>query len=284
MEPRAYAASPVGANFLVASYSVSSGGVLVDPTLPITDVHADVNGLALGIGHSFNFFGKLGLGTVAVPYAFLTATGNVGDQRGETSRAGLADARFKLSVNLRGNPAQSPREFARTPRRTVIGASLVVTAPASQYYPTRLVNVGTNRWAFKPEIGISIPKGRWDLDAYLGAWFFTANPDFFPGNVRRTQDPVASFQLHASYTIRPRLWVAADATGYRGGASHVGDGKPAVNLNNSRAGVTVSLPVGARYSIKVAYSSGVVVQTGTNFSTFAVGWQALWLSPRWSGR
>jgi hypothetical protein len=53
-----------------------------------------------------------------------------------------------------------------------------------------LINIGTHRWAFKPEMGISFPKGSWYMDAYVGAWFFTANPDFYPGNATRTQDPV----------------------------------------------------------------------------------------------
>jgi hypothetical protein len=55
-------------------------------------------------------------------------------------------------------------------------------------------------------------------------------------------------------------------------------------LSNSRIGLTVSVPVGARYSIKAAYSNGVVVRTGTNFNTVTVAWQALWLSPRWAGQ
>src|SRR4051812_49320648 len=48
MEPRAYSASPVGANFLVVSRS--TGAVLLDPAIVITDVHADANTFALGLG------------------------------------------------------------------------------------------------------------------------------------------------------------------------------------------------------------------------------------------
>ena len=51
-------------------------------------------------------------------------------------------------------------------------------------------------------------------------------------------------------------------------------------MNNSRAGVTLSMPVGVRYSLKVAYGSGVFVRKGTNFTSVAVAMQALWLSPR----
>jgi len=284
MEPRAYAASPIGANFLVTSYSWSSGSVVADPTLPVSDVHANVQGFIVAAGHSFNLLGNLGLFTAAIPYVLADVTGNVFEQQAAISRSGLADARFKLSVNLRGNPAMLPREFAGARRRTIIGASLTATAPASQYYDTKLINLGTNRWSFKPEVGVAVPKGRWDLDGYLGAWFYTSNSDFYPGGSLRTQDPLIALQGHASYTIKPRLWAAADGTWYRGGGARVNEGDTSESMNNTRLGITVSFPVGRRYSAKVAYGSGVVARTGTNFSTVAVAWQVLWLSPRWSGR
>ncbi len=95
---------------------------------------------------------------------------------------------------------------------------------------------------------------------------------------------MVAIQGHLSYTLRPRLWLAADGTWYHGGGARVGDGETSLPLNNSRLGLTASFPIGRRYSLKVAYGSGVVVRTGTNFNTVAVAWQALWLSPRWSGR
>jgi hypothetical protein len=284
MEPRAYSASPVGANFLVVAVSRSSGAVVFDPALPVTDVHADVNGAVIALGHSFNLFGKLALATAAVPYATADVTGKVSETDTEVHRSGLADSRFKLSVNLRGNPAMAAREFVRAPKRTVAGASVTVTAPASQYSPSRLINLGTHRWSVKPEVGVSVPKGHWDLDGYLGFTFYSGNDDFYPGGKHRTQDPVLAIQGHVSYTIRPRLWVAADGTWYRGGSAQVEGGTPSSNLNNARGGVTLSLPVGVRYSLKVAYGSGIVARTGTNFRTVSVAWQTLWLSRKWSGR
>jgi hypothetical protein len=284
MEPRAYSASPVGANFLVTSYSWSAGNVVFDPALPVSDVQADVQGLVVALGHSFNMFGNLGLVTAAMPYVLADVTGKVFEQQARVTRSGLGDARIKLSVNLRGNPAMTPQEFRAAPRRTIVGTSLLVIAPAGQYYDTKLINLGTNRWSFKPEVGVAVPKGRWDLDGYVGVWLYSSNSDFYPGGRFRTQDPVLAIQGHASYTVRPRLWIAADGTWYHGGAARVDDGDPSADMNNSRLGITLSFPVGRRYSAKVAYGSGVVARTGTDFRTVAVAWQVLWLSPQWSGR
>lgn len=280
MEPKAYSASPVGANFLVGSITHSTGAVVFDPTLPVSDVSATVNGYAVAVGHTFGLFGDLALVTAAVPYATADVSGKIQEAAASTSRSGLADAQFRFSINVVGNPAMSPREFARAPRRTIVGASLTARAPTGQYYDTKLINVGNNRWAFKPEVGVSVPIRRVDADLYAGVWLFTANGDYYPGGLERTQDPVVTLQAHVSYTLKPRLWVAFDSTWYSGGSAQVEGGIPSTSQNNSRAGVTVSMPVGKRYSLKVAYGSGVIVRTGTNFTTYAIAWQALWLSPR----
>jgi hypothetical protein len=278
LEPRAYSASPVGTTFLVGSYTRSAGAILLDPTLPIADVSATVEAAILGLGRSFGLFGDTASVAVAVPYAWASLTGRVGGDSAATSRAGLADMRVRLAVNLVGNPAMGAQEFARRRRRTIVGASLVVQAPSGQYDENRLINLGNHRWSFKPEAGISLPIRRLDADLYAAGWFFTANDRFFPGDVERTQDPMFAVQAHVSYTLRPRLWVAVDSTWYRGGAATVGGGAPSLALDNSRAGLTVSLPLGNRYSLKAAYASGVAVRTGTNFDTVSIAWQALWVS------
>ena len=73
---------------------------------------------------------------------------------------------------------------------------------------------------------MAVPKGHWDFDGYLGVWMFTSNEDFYPGGRSRSQDPVVALQGHASYTFRPRLWAAVDATWYHGGGATVEGGEP----------------------------------------------------------
>lgn len=275
LEPKAYSASPVGAAFLVVGLARSTGSVLTDPTLPLTDIEANINGVPVAAGYTFGLFGRLALVTAAVPYGWGEVSGLVGEEARSVTRSGLTDARAKLSINLVGNPAMTLREFAKAPRRAIVGTSLTVTAPTGQYDPHKLINLGTNRWGFKPEVGVAVPKGRWDFDAYLGVWLFTDNDDFYPGGRRRSQDQVVALQGHASYTFRPRLWAAVDATWYQGGGATVDEGEPAGSMNNSRLGATVSFPMSRQQSLKFSYSSGVSVRTGTNFRTLSVGWQ--WL-------
>lgn len=279
LEPRAYSASPTGANFVVVGFARSSGGVVLDPSLPVTDVHADIYSPVFGLGRTFGLFGRQALVTAALPYAFGSISGKVGPQLQQASitRSGLADLRAKFSINLRGSPALSPREFAQANHHAVIvGASLSIQAPTGQYGSTKLINLGTNRWALRPEMGVSYPWKKFYFDLYAGAWFFTENDSFFPGNSLRQQDPLPSLQAHISYTLHPKLWLAFDGTWYTGGATIVNNGPPGERQNNSRLGVTLSLPVNKHQSVKIAFSDGVTARVGTNFNTVSVTWQFLW--------
>jgi hypothetical protein len=278
LEPKAYSASPVGAAFLLVGLARSSGSVLTDPTLPLKDVDAKLNAVPLAAGYTFGLFDRLALVTVAWPYSWGDISGVVFEEARAITRSGLTDVRAKLSVNLVGNPAMAAREFARAPRKVIVGTSLTVTAPTGQYDSAKLINLGTNRWGFKPEVGVAVPKGRWDIDAYLGVWLFTDNGDFYPGGRTRSQDRVVALQGHASYTFRPRLWAAVDATWYEGGGASVDGGALADGMNNTRLGATVSFPMGRQQSLKVSYSAGAAVRTGTNFRTLSVGWQWLRLT------
>ena len=276
LEPRAYAPNPVGANFVVAGYGYQSGDILFDPTVPITDATAYVNSAIFGYGRTFGLFGRMSSVGVVLPYVWASMNGDVAESHHDITRSGLADVRVKLSVNLLGGPALSPREFAARPKETTLGASVTVNAPTGQYDATKLINVGTNRWAFKPEVGLSYPVGRWTLDLYAGVWLFTDNTDFFGGKVLE-QDPLASVQGHVIYNIRPRMWLAANATWYSGGRTYNNGIGASEQQDNSRVGLTFALPLGKQHSIKVAWANGVTARVGDKVNMYSVAYQFLWL-------
>ena len=276
LEPRSYSPLPLGTNFFGAAIGASSGDVLFDPTIPITDAHADVGTATLGYGRTFGLGGRSGLVTIAIPLAVVHADGMVAEASRTANRRGFADLRAKVSINLVGGKAMTPAEFAKAPKRTILGLSLAVSAPNGQYDETRLVNLGTNRWAFKPELGVSVPVGSWSLEAYAGVWFFTTNHAFYPGSSVKTQDPMTALQTHVSYTFKNRSWLAFDATWYGGGQVTVDDNPPSSRFSNSRAGMTYSIPVAARQSIKFALSRGASARAGSNFTSLVIGWQLVW--------
>jgi len=275
LEPRAYSPAPVGLNFVLFAGSRSTGEVLLDPSVPIEDIEATIDAGVAGYGRTFALWGQSASFAVAVPVAWADVSGNVGEDRRSVKREGLADVRLRLATNLIGGPALTPKQFAQRTPATTLGASLVVIAPTGEYFPDKLINIGTNRWGFKPELGLSMPYKRWMFDVYAGVWLFTDNDDFF-GGVRRSQDPITTLQGHVSYTIRPRLWLAFDSTYYFGGQSTVGGVLKADRKENSRLGLTLSLPLGKSQSLKVAWSEGASTRTGNDFSTWGIAWQYAW--------
>jgi hypothetical protein len=272
IEPRAFSPSPVGVTFVMLGVGQSTGGILTDPSLPVDDVDAEINAGVLGLGHSFGMFGRLATVAVAQPYLSGNFTGTLDGEPAEASRSGFGDTKLRASLNLLGNPAQSPAEFAKRKPTTTVGVSLSVSAPTGVYYPARLINVGTNRWAIKPEIGVSHPVGHWTLEGAAGVWLFEDNNEFFGGR-RREQDPMTSVQAHVSYTFRPRLWLSLDATFYDGGESIVDGIKKDDRQSNSRYGLTLSLPVARGQSLKLYWNDGATTRIGSDFSTYGAAWQ-----------
>ena len=276
LEPRAYTASPIGTNFILVGVGHSTGDVLVDPSAPVQDAHATTNLAMVGAGTTFALFGRTALVAGVFPYAWAKAKGRVGETAAEVTRSGLADPRIKLSVNLLGGRALTRSEFARATRPTIVGISLTVSPPLGQYDPARLVNLGANRWAFKPEAGISHLIGKWTLEGYVGAWLFTANNSYYTGSSIRTQDPIYGFQAHAGYTIKPRLWGAFDATWYSGGVTLIDGRGTGILQRNTRLGATLSVPLTQHQSIKGAVSKGATTRIGSDFTTVSAAWQYSW--------
>jgi len=275
LEPRAYSLSPVGTNFIVASYGYSTGDISFDPSVPVEEASADLNAAGVGYFRSVSFFGRSANVTLVAPYVWGTLEGLVAGEFTKIRRSGFADPKMRVGINLYGGPAMNLRELASWRQATTIGASLSVLTPLGEYDHTKVVNLGGNRWSFKPEIGLSHRVGpRWVFDLYGGVWLFTDNDDF-RGSTRE-QDPIWNAQLHVSYNIRPRLWAAFDANFYEGGRTTV-DGVENPDLQrNSRVGVTFSAPLSRRQSFKFTYSRGAYTTIGADFDAFAVAYQYLW--------
>ena len=272
LEPRTYANTPVGLNFLIAGYGYTGGGVATDPALLIENTQIQVHSGVLAYVRAIDVFGKSAKFDIALPYASLQGTASVVGQERDRQVSGLIDPRFHFSINFFGAPALSLKEFANYEQDTIVGANIEVTAPGGQYDASKLANLGTNRWSIKPELGISKRIGPVTLELASGVRFYTDNDEYFGGKLR-SQDPVYSVQGHLIYQITHGIWVAADATFYTGGQSRVGGYKNDDNLENTRAGATLALPVNRANSIKLYYSTAISGSRGSDFDTTGIAWQ-----------
>ena len=279
LDPRAYIRAPVKTTTMIAGFAYSHGGVVTDPTLPVQNIKADVEATSIGVARAFNLFGLSSSALVAMPYMWAQVSGDVGDQSQHITRSGFGDMRVRLSMLFLGAPAVTLAELRKAPPpKTILGASLNIIAPTGQFFSNKLINLGTNRWSFRPELALSQPVGRhWVLDVYAGVWLFTDNASFYPGTSLRKQDPMGTLQSHFSYNINPKTWVAFDATFYYGGSSSIEGVYKDDRQSNARCGITGVIPTGKLSSLKLSVSRGAIVRVGQNFSTYSIGWQHSWM-------
>jgi hypothetical protein len=276
LDPRAYQPAPVGLNALTLAYTHSFGDILFEPSFPAEDVQASLHLEAAAYYRTFDLFGRFANVSVGVPYSAGHLNGSVEGVPREIYRSGLGDIRTRFAVNLKGTPAMSVAEFMSHRSRTNVGASIVVAAPTGQYDSQKVVNVGQNRWAFKPEIGISKLMNKWQMDIYGGAWFFTENDDFRGQTL--TQNPVGSFQFHLTYNLRPGFWFGANANFYAGGQTTI-DGIPGTLIQrNSRLGATIAVPIKRNHLVKFAVSRGLIATRGGDFTSFGGSYNYSWVS------
>lgn len=275
IEPRSYSNAPVGVNFLIGGYAHTKGGLAFDGATQISDPNLKTNSALFGYARVLDLWGMSGKFDAVVPYSWLSGTAQYKGEPVERKVDGLIDPRFRLSVNFYGAPALSLKEFRQYKQDLILGASLQVSVPVGQYDETRLVNLGSHRWYFKPELGASKAFGSWTLEGKLAATIFTDNKDFFNGN-RRSQDPIYSAQANAIYSFDNGVWASLDGTYLRGGRSTLNGVEGDDLQKNWRVGATLALPVDVRNSIKFHASSGVSARTGNNYDLVGVAWQYRW--------
>jgi hypothetical protein len=275
--PAAYTPAPYGINLLSLAAVYNEGGLAFDPSVPVEDVTAQITVSTLGYARTLNFAGRSANLGIIVPYVVGHLEGIYLGEPATADRSGLGDLGFRFAVNLFGAPAMSPEEFQSYRPRTLIGASLVVRTPTGQYEPSKLINIGANRWAFKPEIGIVHVMGRWAIDAYLGGWFFTDNTDF-SGGMTRVQDPMISTEFHVRYLFKPGLWGAVDGNFWRGGQTTVDGVVNDDKQHNSRVGVTVAKGFGRNHSLRFAASRGAITRIGGDFTSIGLSYGYSWVN------
>ena len=153
MEPRAYSASPIDTNFLVATYAHVAGAASLDPALPIANVRGIVGTGLIGYDRTFDLFGNQASAAILVPAVKAHLRGDVFDAGREITRLGAGDILMRVTENLIGSPALTPVEFMQRTPTTTAGISLTAVAPTGDYNPQHLINISSNRWSFKPEVG-----------------------------------------------------------------------------------------------------------------------------------
>ena len=276
LEPRALTNLPVGMNFALGGYGYAFGSILLDNTLPLEDFKGSIHTMVAGYVRAINFFGKSGKVDLILPFGAGDWHGKYEGKDFEDHSTGMGDLRVRAAINLTGAPALRPAEFSAYSQKTVSGFSVMVIVPTGHYKTEQLPNLGSNRWAFRTTYGISHTFHKWVAEGYAGVWWFTKNTEFL-GDNELAQKPLWVLKGHLIRTLGKGIWLALDA-GYGYGGRTYRNGQ-ALNstISGIRLGLTCSMPINPRHSIRVALVSGIRFNQGGDFNIFGVSYQYKWL-------
>jgi len=275
LEPRSYSVIPTGFNMIGVSGTFSQGDVVTDATLPIKDLKITSLTFATVYVRSFGFLGKLAKVQMLLPYTFINGSVKINGADTAASRSGFADARIKIGVNLLGSPPLPPKDFVRFNEESVLGVSVVISVPTGQYLPDKLINIGSNRWGFKPEIGFSRRTGSFYFESYAGVWFFTKNDEYLKTSEMQ-QAPIFTFQAHVSHIFPKKNWIAINGGYANGGQTSVNGAEMNNFQKNWRIGGTYSQPLNKRSSLRALINTGVATRAGGDFTSFTLSYQYGW--------
>jgi len=275
-DAHSYDNTPAGTNQLEVSYAYVRANASIDTSLVITGAELNLNQGAINYTRYFGLFHRLAWVEAGLPVAGLS--GSITGTSIHGSTTGTGDSSYAAAVLLKGGPALSVAQFEDYKPITNLGVSLSITAPTGSYHPDRVLNLGSDRWSFKPEIGLSHPFGpeqKWQVDAYANAYLYTDNTTFHGREVLR-QQPLPGFEGHVSYSFRDNLWVSLDTRYSFRGTTFV-DG---VNQNNAQQNVILgsemNVSMNSSSSLLFEFAKTLVHENGPAFTGFAVKYDYTW--------
>jgi hypothetical protein len=132
LAPAAYTPAPYGINLVSLATAYNDGDLAFAPSIPIEDASGKITGSSLSYTRTLKFASRSANVRLVVPYVVGHLEGLYLGEQAFADRSGLGDLGFRFAVNLYGASAMSPKEFQTYRPRTLIGASLYVTAPTGQ--------------------------------------------------------------------------------------------------------------------------------------------------------
>jgi len=281
LEPRFLSAIPTGGNFAIVSYGYSNGNIMLDNALPVKDLTANLNTIAIAYARSFKMFKRLAKFDAVLPYSFATFKGTVSDIDSTTSRNGFGDPLIRLSIVLVGTRPLGVSEFLKQEQKKFkLGISLRLRPLLGHYDPSKLINLGANRWAFKLSVAGSYTiRKKLILEGHLSAWLFTENKEFFEGNTIK-QKPLLGAQVNATWIFKPGVWVAVSIGRIARGETIFNGVEQDDLQNNSRFGVAFAYKINKHNALKIAFTSGISTRYGSDFTSLLLAYQFMWFDKK----
>jgi len=280
LTPRRWGHLPVDINFAGGGYAYTEGDIFLDPVLQAEDVTLEMHTWLTKYVRSFKLFDKSALLDVMQAYQEGRWSGLLEGEPASTERKGLRDPIVRLAVILYGAPPLKGKEFrdyqVKTDSKTRIGMSVSAELPLGDYQDDKLINLGSNRYTFRSQMGMVHETGNWSYELTGSAWLFTENDDFYNGN-KLEQDPLYTIQTHIVHTHRPGVWTALGMGYSYGGESIINDIEKDNRQRYFGWVLSFGYSLSPKFAINFAYGNLETREsTGSDTETISVALSAAW--------
>lgn len=261
-DARDYIAAPPGTNLLVWYYYNTTGHEFyTDSKRASNEVDLKQN---IGIFRYVRYF-QTGsfttFGQILAPFGSVWMDG-AGVGGVETGTSGIGDVIPSAGIFLINNPTS----------KTYLGFTEYISVPTGDYQHEKAINMGSDRFGFKSELGFSQGFGLgFNLDLGAAIEFYTDNADYTAASLNLKQDPLYTLEAHLSKDITKDLYGAVEYFYHSGGKTKVND----VETNYSNVSQhQVQLATGYHFTQNfhglVSYKTTVATENGVKADTFGV--------------
>jgi Putative MetA-pathway of phenol degradation len=275
-DPRNYENTPIGVNQIELAYAYARANASIDTSLVISGAEVNLNQGTIGYTRYFGFLHRTAWIEASVPVAGINGSVTGTQIRGSVTGAG--DSSYQLAMLLRGGPALNVRQFEGYRPTTSVGVSLTITAPTGVYDPNKVLNLGSGRWSFKPEVAVSHPFGpeqKWVVDVYANAYFFTDNTSYHGQEILR-QEPIPGLEGHLSYSLTPKFLVALCSRYSFRGNTFINDLSQNNAQQNFVLGSEVNLSLNDQNLLVVQFGKALVYQNAPALSGVSLKYLYSW--------
>jgi len=241
--PRVHGPAPVGVNLLTFHASaLKDANRSFDPSLITPRLKFDTSIGTLQYARTLEVGGRFVLLTGMLRGGYSTRKSDKPEENASSS--GLADPTIAASINLLGQPPLAFEEFREFRPGTVVNLFLAATLPLGEYDEQNLVNLGSNRWAFRVGVPIIhplewIPGKLTTLELIPNLSFFTENPD-----KKLKQDPLLTVEGHLTQNFTSNFWGAFGFLYNRGGKTKI----RGVQQNGTQKSLSLSVALNYEFS------------------------------------
>ena len=280
LEPRRWSHLPINTNFIGGGYAYTEVDIGLDPILKLEAVDVELHTWGAKYIRTFSLLDKTARVSLLQAYQEGRWSGLINGAPKSVSRSGWTDTVLNFAINLCGAPPLQGKEYAAyraaAEVETIVGAGLSVQLPTGDYMDDKLINLGTNRFTFRPQIGVTHKRGKCSTEVTGLVALYTDNDEFFNGN-KLEQEPIYIIHSHLVYDFRHRVWAGMSAGYNHGGKSTVNGVKKDDLKQNLAWALSFGFPLSRHLGVKMAYSgTRTQERTGTDSATFAIGLSSFW--------